>query len=559
MRLAAIDIGTNSVHMIVVQVRPDLSFETVDREKEMVRLGAGGLGGRPLSETAMAAALEALGRFRQLALSRQADEIVAAATSAVREAPNGGEFLAAVAERTGIRPQVISGQEEARLVHLAAVYGVNASSGTTVVVDIGGGSMEVTLGAGGTIHLARSFPLGVIRLTDRYVTTDPLSARDERRLVKRVRTEIRELTDQVTTAGFDRLIATSGTSLSVGEVALSGRRLFDSDKIHHSRISAKELHRARKEVVGRDMQKRLRLPGLDSRRADIIVAGAVLLDTVAQQLGASEITLCDYGLREGLVLDYVARNQKQIARTDRYPDIRRRSVVELGERCRWYPDHADQVARLALSIFDQSRGVHAAGDREREWLEYAGLLHDIGGHISYLGHHRHSYYLIRNGGLRGFEPEEVEAIALMARYHRRGRPKKSHAAMASLPGPIRRAVRIGSAILRVAECLDRSHAQLVERVELQPRGDRYCLLIRSRGPVELERWAAQRQLRPLSKVLGLSVEIADSGTYAEHADDAASVPRKAVRGGRHRRVGEDHAARAAGEVADGRGTPRHRH
>ncbi len=542
MRLAAIDIGTNSIHMIVVQVRPDLSFETVDREKEMVRLGAGGLDGRPLSEAAIAAGLDTLNRFRQLAVSRQVDEIVASATSAVREASNGGAFLSAVAELTGIKPRVISGPEEARLIHLAATYGVNASSGTTVVVDIGGGSTEMTLGTASEVHLARSFALGVIRLTDRFVTSDPLTPRDERRLVKHIRGQVGEFTDQVRSAGFDRVIATSGTSLSLGEVALSGRRLFDSDKIHHSRISAKELHQARKEVVSRDMQKRLRLPGLDSRRADLIVPGAILLDTIVRQLGAEDVTLCDYGLREGLVLDYIARNQKQIVRTDRYPDIRRRSVVELGERCRWYPEHSEQVARLALSLYDQSRGLHGGGEREREWLEYAALLHDIGGHISYAGHHRHSYYLIRNGGLRGFDPEEIEAIALMARYHRRGRPKKSHAALASLPRPTRRAVRIGAALLRVAESLDRSHGQMVDHVELQPRGDRFCLVVRSRGPVELERWAAHRQLRPLSKLLGRHVEIEDTATYAEHADNPARVSGKAVRRGGHRRVGKDDAA-----------------
>lgn len=549
MRLAAIDIGTNSVHMIVVEIRPDLSFETVDREKEMVRLGAGGLDGRELAPGAIAAALDALDRFRQLAVSRQVDEIIASATSAVREAPNGGEFLAAVAERTGIRARVISGEEEARLIHLAAVYGINASTGTTVVADIGGGSMEMTLGTATQIHLARSFPLGVIRLTDRFVTSDPLSARDERRLAKHVRAEIKGFSEQVHAAGFDRMIATSGTSLSLGEIALSGRRLFDSEKIHHSRISAKELQRARKEVVSRDMQRRLRLPGLDARRADLVVAGAVLLDTVIQSLGANEIVLCDLGLREGLVLDYIARHRSEIARTDLYPDIRRRSVMELGERCRWYVAHAEQVTRLALSLFDQTRGIHGVGDREREWLEYAGLLHDIGGHISYLGHNRHSYYLIKNGGLRGFEPQEIEAIGLMARYHRSGRPKKSHAGLSSLPKEVRKAVRVGAAILRVAESLDRSHGQVVDRVELQPRGDKFCLVLRAHGPAELERWAAQRQSKPLAKLLGKDVEIDDAGTYAEQPRETASVSRETVRRGGHRRVGKDDTAEPAGKVA----------
>ena len=167
------------------------------------------------------------------------------------------------------------------------------------------------------------------------------------------------------------------------------------------------------------------MPGLDPRRADLAVAGAVLLDTILRRLGADEITLCDLSLREGLVLDYIHRNSAHIAQVERYPDVRRRSVVELGERCSYWPEHAQQVARLALTLFDQTRSVHGLTDREREWLEYAALLHDIGVHISYERHHKHSYYLIKNGDLRGFEPDEIEIIALVARYHRQATPKTS--------------------------------------------------------------------------------------------------------------------------------------
>jgi exopolyphosphatase / guanosine-5'-triphosphate,3'-diphosphate pyrophosphatase len=537
MRLAAIDIGTNSIHMIVVQVKPDLSFEIVDREKEMVRLGAGGLGGRALAPGAVAAALETLTRFKQIAESRQVDEVVAVATSAVREARNGGEFLKTVAERTGIRPRVIPGTEEARLIHKAAVYGVDATSGTTVVIDIGGGSMEVTLGTATDIHLSRSFELGVLRLTDKYVTSDPLSRRDERRLVKHIRQTLGDFATQLTAAGFTRVIATSGTSLSLGEVAMANSRLFDGNTIHHARLPAKLLHKTRKQVVGLDMQRRLRLPGLDARRADLVVAGAVLLDTVVRLLGAKELTLADLALREGVVLDFVDRNRKRIASIERYPDIRRRSVVELGERCRWYPDHAEHVARLALSLFDQTRGVHGLGDRAREWLEYAALLHDVGGHISYLNHHKHSYYLIHHGGLRGFEPEEVEAIALMARYHRRGRLKKANRSVASLSPAARRAVRVGAALLRVAESLDRSHGQVVDQVELQAWGDRCLLRLRAHGPAELERWAASRYVDPLARLLGKVVAIdAPYDEHAEHTHDASPVSRPAHRRRGHRRV-----------------------
>jgi exopolyphosphatase/guanosine-5'-triphosphate,3'-diphosphate pyrophosphatase len=560
MRLAAIDIGTNSIHMVVVEVKADFSFEVVDREKDMVRLGAGGLGGRALAPAAAEAALETLVRFKQLATSRDVEEVLAVATSAVREARNGGEFLAAIEKRTGIRPLVVSGVEEARLIHKAAVYGVDASSGTTVVIDIGGGSMEVTLGTSTDVHLARTFPLGALRLTDRYVSSDPLSKADERRLVKHVRSEFGAFAEQLIAAGFSRVIATSGTSLSLGEVALSGRRLFDGNTIHHARVPAKALHRARKQVVDLDMQQRLRLPGLDSRRADLIVAGAVLLDTVVRLLNAREITLCDLALREGLILDFIDRNRKRIAAAERYPDIRRRSVVELGERCRWYRDHSEHVARLALSLFDQTRGVHQQGDRAREWLEYAALLHDIGGHIAYQDHHKHSYYLIRHGGLRGFEPEDVEAIALMAQYHRRGRPKKSNQSLSSLPPDARRAVRVGSAMLRLAESLDRSHGQVVAQVELQPTGGRLRLVLRAHGPAELERWAAARHAAPLEKLLGktLTFEAVDLD-HTEQPDDAASVPRPTGRRRGHPRLRPDDATRPARQVAGAGRAPGSRH
>jgi exopolyphosphatase / guanosine-5'-triphosphate,3'-diphosphate pyrophosphatase len=558
MRLAAIDIGTNSIHMIVVQVRPDLSFEIVDREKEMVRLGAGGLGGKALAPAARASAIEALLRFKQLAESRQVDEIVAAATSAVREARDGGEFLAEVQARTGIRPRVVSGIEEARLIHFAAVYGVDASSGTTVVIDIGGGSTEMTHGTAAEAHLARSFTLGVLRLTDRFVHTDPLDHGDERKMVKYIRSTVDEFARQVRTAGFDRVIATSGSALALAQVALRGRNPF-SDTVHHSRMTSKQLHKVRKDVVALDMAGRLKMPGLDVRRADLIVAGAVLLDTLVQALGAQEVVLSDLALREGLVLDYIHRNRSRIARIDRFPDIRRRSVVELAERCRWYPEHSEHVARLALSLFDQTRGLHRLGERAREWVEFAGLLHDIGGHISYLGHHKHSYYLIRNGGLRGFEPEEIEAIAQIARAHRRGRPKKAQ--VNSLTSSARRAVRVGAAVMRIAESLDRSHGQVVDAVELQDRGDRFRLAVRAHGPIELERWAAGRQTGPIEKLLGkpLVIQAAERNDDAEHVDDTASVPRPPDRGGRDRRLRKDHATRPAGKVAGIGRAPRGRH
>jgi exopolyphosphatase/guanosine-5'-triphosphate,3'-diphosphate pyrophosphatase len=507
MRLAAIDLGTNSVHMIVVEVRPDLSFDVIDREKEMVRLGAGGLDGRRITESATAAALTALGRFRRIADSHKVDDILAAATSACREAANGPEFLEAVARDTGIRAHVISGTEEARLIHLAARYGVDAGNKPIVVIDIGGGSVEVTLGAGDRPDLSRSFKLGVIRLTERFVTSDPLSGRDERRLVQHITRACNAYLGSIVTAGFDRVVGTSGTILSLGTMAAHSTEGHAPQSVRNLHVDARDIHRIRKRLTSLPLEARLRLPGLEPRRADIAVGGAVLLDTLLRRLGAKELTLCDLALREGLVLDYIHRNRPHIAQVDAVPDVRRRSVLELAERCRVIMPHAQQVTRLALSLFDQSHAFHELGPREREWLEHAAVLHDAGVHISYERHHRHSQYLILHGGLRGFEPEEVRVIALLARYHRRGLPKKSDEMFAALPRRLRRTVRTLSALLRVAESLDRSHAQSVAAVTLEDRGRDVLLALRAGGDVELEAWAAGRQAAALETVTDKPVTV----------------------------------------------------
>jgi exopolyphosphatase/guanosine-5'-triphosphate,3'-diphosphate pyrophosphatase len=507
MRIAAIDIGTNSVHMIVVRVRTDLSFEVVDREKAMVRLGAGGLDGKALTTEAMSAALQALSKFKRLAESHSVDVILAAATSATREARNGGEFLARIETETGIRPRVITGAEEARLIHQAAVYGVDVGSARAVVIDIGGGSTEITLGTGTSTQAAKSFKIGVIRLTERFVKSDPLSGRDEQKLTKHVLNEIDRHCEQITSTGFDRVIGTSGTILSLGAVATAISGGTVPSELRNLRVPAKQIRRLRKEVVALSLAQRLTIPGLDPRRADLVVAGAVLLDAILRRLGADDITLCDLALREGLVLDYVRRNSKHIAHVDSIPDVRRRSSLELAERCNYYSEHAQQVVRLALALFDQTRAVHGLTDREREWLEFAALLHDIGTHISYERHHRHSYYLIRNGDLRGFDPDEIEVVALVARYHRRGTPKRSHEEYARLPSPLRRTVRTLSSILRVAESLDRSHTQTISGLDFRDRGDDALLQVHTTGDAELEVWATNRHLQPFERLLGKPVRL----------------------------------------------------
>ena len=559
MRIAAIDIGTNSLHMVVCRIRPDLSFEVVDREKDMIRLGSGGLDGRQLAEPSMSAAIQTLSKFTRIAASHGVDEIIAAATSAVREAGNGPDFVAAVRRAVGLRVQVISGTEEARLIHLAAAYSTHIGRRAAVVVDIGGGSTEITVGTAERMRTGRSFKLGVIRLTERFVTTDPITDRDRRRLVRHIRTQLSPYLAQISRRPVERVIGTSGTILSLGALAADTRA---SDDLRNLRVSTKALSRLSRQLTSLPLDERLRIPNMDPRRADLAPAGALLLETILQGLGVDDITLCDFALREGLVLDYIKRNARHIQTIDRYPDVRRRSVMELGERCNFLAPHAQQVARLALAVFDGLKTRHRLGQQERDWLEYGALLHDIGTHVSYDRHHKHAYYLVKHGGLRGFEPDEVTIIGLVARYHRQATPKASHEGYKSLSKPKRRAVRVLGAIVRLAEGLDRSHAQVVAGVRVTGSGRRLTLGLTAAGDAELELWAADRQATALAEELECEIrcEIAggrrtpakkDATTHARHPRHAAHPPRPSVRGRRHRRIGKDDAAESAVEVADG--------
>lgn len=500
MRLAAIDIGTNSVHMIVVRVRPDLSFEVVDREKEMVRLGAGGLDGRRLAPTAVTAAYETLARFKRLAQTHEVDEILATATSAVREAENGGDFVATVRRDLGIRVRIISGKEEARLIHLAAAYAAGVGGHPSVVIDIGGGSVEITYGTAARMQLGESFKVGVIRLTERFVTSDPLSKTDEQKMVRHIRRQTAAHLKTLARRGYHRVIGTSGTIHALG--VLASEPLRDGGDLRNRRISAKAISRVRRRLTSLTIEERLALPGLDPRRADVTVAGAVLLDTLVGGLDADALTLCDFALREGLVLDYIKKNGAHIRTVERYPDVRRRSVIELAERCRYIAPHAQQVARTALALFDATQPDHQLGTDAREWLEYAALLHDIGTHISYERHHKHSQYLIQHGDLRGFDPDEIQLMALVARYHRQSPPKKTHAEFAAMSPARRQVVRVLGALLRLAEGLDRSHSQIVEQIEAERTETDLLVRLCATSDPELELWAAHRHGTALAKVLG---------------------------------------------------------
>jgi exopolyphosphatase/guanosine-5'-triphosphate,3'-diphosphate pyrophosphatase len=507
MRIAAIDLGSNSVHLLIVEVGPSGGFKVIDREKEMVRLGSGTLSRGRLSADAMRRGLEALRGYKKLAETHGVEKIIAVATSAIREARNGEDLLERIGHETGIWPKAVSGEEEARLIYLAALHSIHLEGKRALVIDIGGGSVELALGVGQQILGCFSEKIGVLRMSEEFVKSDPLSQKDEAKLVERVRTVLEPHAAQVQAASFDCVVGTSGTILALGRMALDLSGTPPPESLHHATVGLEALRALRKKLTASDLRSRLKMSGMDEERADIIVPGAVILDTILARLGVEELILCEWALREGLLLNYIHGHPRSLARAETYPDVRRRSVVDLAERCLYDEPHARHVASLAVSIFDQARPHHGLTDHERAILEYAALLHDVGHHISYPGHHKHSYYLIKNGDLRGFSPLEIEVLANVARYHRRGLPRKKHQGFGNLPRESRRTVRVLAGILRVADALDRSHRQVVKGVTVSDRGGVLKIRLDVEGEVELELWGVQRRVDLLEETLGLVVRL----------------------------------------------------
>jgi exopolyphosphatase/guanosine-5'-triphosphate,3'-diphosphate pyrophosphatase len=507
MKIAAIDLGSNSIHLVIVEVRPSGGFQVVASEKAMVRLGATTLSTGRLSATAMARGLEVLREYRRLCRSHRVDKVLAVATSAIREAKNGEDYLVRIGQKTGIWARVVSGVGEARLIYLAALHSIHLEGKRALVVDLGGGSLELALGTGTKPDWVASEKLGVLRLAGRFGGRDPLAGKDEEGLEAFVKQSLAPHEKVVEAARPFCVVGTSGTILTLGRMAHQIETGEIPESLNHVTVKAQTLRELRERLCRLPLRERLRLPGMDGPRADILPVGAVILDTVLRRLGLEELVLCEWALREGILLDYILRHPRTLARAEAYPDVRRRSVMALAERCQYDEAHARHTALLALQLFDQTRARHALGDGERALLEYAALLHDIGHHISYPGHHKHTYYLIKNGDLRGFHPAEIEVLANVARYHRRGHPKRKHPGFGGLPKESRRAVCVLAGLLRVADALDRSHKQPVRRLLVGERGDAVRIQAEARGDCELELWGVAGRLALFEEALGVRARI----------------------------------------------------
>lgn len=524
-RIAAVDIGSNSIRQIVADVTDSGAIRIVDEMKAAPRLGAGLGKTGLLAPESMAQATEALARMAELARQLGARRIEAVATSAVREAKNGPAFLAQVREQAGLKVRVLVGEEEARLAYRSALAHFELGRGRAVVVDIGGGSVEFALAAEGLVERLITLPYGAVRLTERFFTGRS-AAKAVRKLRKHIRPAIERALPLRDWRGAD-VIGSGGTFTNLAGIYLARQGMRAARSVHGTRIPRAEVDAILELLASMTVEERLAVPGLNPGRADIIVAGLAVVAEVVARVEPPEVAASAFGIREGLLLE-AARVMPAIS--DR-GEARERSVREFAERCHYEAPHARQVQRLALQLFDAIGARLDLTADDRAILADAALLHDVGYHINYQGHHKHSYHLILHADLLGVAPEAQVMIAHVARYHRGAVPsRKRHRAFAELDRDVRRRVRRLAAILRIADGLDRGHVAAVDRITVRWL-DRAVRITPVAAPrvrsLRLELWGAARKADLLERVAGRPVEIVGPDRMPVRADAATAAPRGA--------------------------------
>ena len=520
-RIAAIDIGSNSIRQIIADVSPNGAIRVVDEMKAAPRLGAGIHQTGRMSEVAMDDAISILTRMATLADQLGARRTRVVATSAVREAANGAEWLQRVRAETGLRPVVLNGEDEARLGFRSALAHFDLGSGRAVVMDIGGGSLEIVMSADGLVERIVSLPFGAIRLTERYFS-DGVTPEGIRKLRRMLRRKLRAELSARDWRGA-QLIGSGGTFTNLAGMVLARHGMQTVRTVHGTVVARVELEHIVDSLQTLSAAERQAIRGLNPARADIIVAGLSVIAEVVARLEAKDLVVSSYGIREGILLE-TARIAPVPA--DR-GEARERSVKELAERSHFEEPHSRHVQKLALRIFDSIGTRLGCSAEDRDTLADAALLHDIGYHINYDKHHKHSYHLISHAELLGMTPTEQVIIANIARYHRGAEPKKSHGNFGPLSASARaRVVRLG-AILRVADGFDRGHASAVADIRVRWLS-RALRLIAVPAPqatsIRLELWGASRKSGMLSEVAGVPVEVVGpGGAMFTHTDDGSGV------------------------------------
>ncbi len=507
-RIAAIDLGTNSFHAVMVDIYPDGSFRTVDKLKEMVILAEKGMKNN-LSPEAMDRGIEALKRIKFLCDSIGVENILAFATSAIREAENGGEFVQRMIDEVGIKARAIPGKMEAELIGLAVRHTISLGEENVLMVDIGGGSVEFILGNKDKFHYLTSLKLGVARMAAPFVNNDPVTKKEIKELNKHFERELKKVSEVLEKYPVKTIIGSSGTMENIAAMIVTQQSDAEILTLNELEYSRKDFEKFYKDFIELKSAKRAKINGLEEKRINIINPGMVLVKFLLEKYKIENIKISEGALRDGMIIDFINKEKVKpnALLVENFPEPRKRSIYELLRKCNWQEQHSLHVATIALQLFDSLQEELDLQDSDRELLEYATLLHDIGYYISHRKHHKHALYLIRNSDLRGFREDEINLMAHVARYHRRSIPQKRHGLYKELNKDLRKRIKKLAAILRIADGLDRSHFQNVKELEIQNKKKEIILYINTESDAALEIWGAMRKSRLLEKVTGKSLEI----------------------------------------------------
>ncbi len=499
-----IDIGTNSVRLLVVRLNPNHSYTILTRQKQQVRLGEGEFDEEEIQPEAIERLVVVCKKFTDLARTFSTEEFVAVATSAMREAANQNEILHLLRQEAQIDVRVISGQEEARLIYLGVASGIHIEDRQVFFIDIGGGSTEIAVGGDRTYQYLESFRLGALRLSNLYFpreNTGPVSSDQYKRVQHHVKDTIIHSVRKIRDMKPVMAVGSSGSIMNLADIAQ--KAIHQDGSNGDPVLSGKDLQKVIDLLCSLPLDQRRKIPGMNPERADIIIAGAAILDTFLKELGLDSIQTTGRGLQDGLLMDYLSR-------MDVFPLLgelspRQRSVLQLGRSCGINEVHARTVTGLVLELFDSAKeqGLHNFSDNERELLEYATFLHDIGSFISYSNHHAHSYYIIKNSELLGFDQKEITFMANIARFHRKKTLRKKDPEVMELESRERDTLRVLTTFIRLSESLDRSHTALIQHVKFT-RMNKECIHLEvvARGDCQLEIWGVEAEKKAFEKIFG---------------------------------------------------------
>jgi exopolyphosphatase/guanosine-5'-triphosphate,3'-diphosphate pyrophosphatase len=530
-RLAAIDVGSNTIRLTVAEVQEDDTYRILDEEREMVRLGEKLDRSGRLSEAAIERALAAIGKMKAIADGFKTIELRAIATSAVREAANGRSFIREVSRQYKVRVEVISGEEEAQLAFRSASRHFDIQGRSTAVVDIGGGSVEVILSAGTAVDHVYSLPLGAVRVTERLVRSDPLKPKHWKQMKAEIDRGIRTIIRRPAHRA-EIMIGSGGTFTALAHMSKWQREGRHGSVQGYVLTPAEIIH-----LLGRlresSLEARRQIPGLSPDRADIILAGASVIARLVRGLDTQQIMVNERGIRDGLLLRMISELPgRSSAKQSAQPGSRMEWARQFARKARSNERHCDQVASLALQIFDGVKNRFGLPASSRDVLQAAAILHDIGYIISHSKHQKHAYHLIMHGELPGFNPHEVELIANVVRYHRRAFPKKRHENLAYLATPERKLIEKLSGILRVADGLDRTHSQSVTGLKLRALQSRIRISVEAAAYPEIDCADAERKSDLFRKAFETDVELVwRSAKPHPKANDERPYPRLHVAAG----------------------------